>query len=124
MTNAIRKPANKLRGFLIVSDFQNSNIWFGLVPIRVLLISKSRSEIYFFGEGPTDDLQADREFVRKAAGERDRRQTGQVDRNRGNIREIHRERVGRFFAELRSEEHTSELQSQFHLVCRLLLYKK
>src|SRR6267143_5609165 len=25
---------------------------------------------------------------------------------------------------LRSEEHTSELQSQFHLVCRLLLEKK
>src|SRR5689334_23958805 len=32
-----------------------------------------------------------------------------------------------FFAgmsEDRSEEHTSELQSQFHLVCRLLLEKK
>src|SRR5689334_24101057 len=28
------------------------------------------------------------------------------------------------FASLRSEEHTSELQSQFHLVCRLLLEKK
>src|SRR5689334_25440271 len=28
-----------------------------------------------------------------------------------------------FFA-IRSEEHTSELQSQFHLVCRLLLEKK
>src|SRR6266481_10211967 len=27
-------------------------------------------------------------------------------------------------AEVRSEEHTSELQSQFHLVCRLLLEKK
>src|SRR5689334_24554951 len=27
-------------------------------------------------------------------------------------------------AEHRSEEHTSELQSQFHLVCRLLLEKK
>src|SRR5689334_23622867 len=27
-------------------------------------------------------------------------------------------------APLRSEEHTSELQSQFHLVCRLLLEKK
>src|SRR5689334_24819604 len=27
-------------------------------------------------------------------------------------------------AEGRSEEHTSELQSQFHLVCRLLLEKK
>src|SRR5689334_23973392 len=26
--------------------------------------------------------------------------------------------------EYRSEEHTSELQSQFHLVCRLLLEKK
>src|SRR5689334_24770391 len=26
--------------------------------------------------------------------------------------------------ELRSEEHTSELQSQFHLVCRFLLEKK
>src|SRR5689334_23416303 len=27
-------------------------------------------------------------------------------------------------AEVRSEEHTSELQSQFHLVCRLLLEEK
>src|SRR5689334_23583113 len=27
-------------------------------------------------------------------------------------------------SERRSEEHTSELQSQFHLVCRLLLEKK
>src|SRR5689334_23805369 len=36
------------------------------------------------------------------------------------------ERVGAddSFFELRSEEHTSELQSQFHLVCRLLLEKK
>src|SRR5689334_23286933 len=30
----------------------------------------------------------------------------------------------RFRAVYRSEEHTSELQSQFHLVCRLLLEKK
>src|SRR2546429_2050135 len=29
-----------------------------------------------------------------------------------------------FFAKLRSEEHTSELQSRLHLVCRLLLEKK
>src|SRR5438309_4512686 len=28
------------------------------------------------------------------------------------------------FIAIRSEEHTSELQSQFHLVCRLLLEKK
>src|SRR5689334_23733133 len=35
--------------------------------------------------------------------------------------------VGEAYRELisdRSEEHTSELQSQFHLVCRLLLEKK
>src|SRR6266481_4328034 len=31
---------------------------------------------------------------------------------------------GRSGRSLRSEEHTSELQSQFHLVCRLLLEKK
>src|SRR5689334_15941522 len=30
----------------------------------------------------------------------------------------------RLSAQGRSEEHTSELQSQFHLVCRLLLEKK
>src|SRR5438309_6954814 len=31
---------------------------------------------------------------------------------------------GQQIKSLRSEEHTSELQSQFHLVCRLLLEKK
>src|SRR3989449_3694613 len=30
----------------------------------------------------------------------------------------------RIFGDLRSEEHTSELQSRLHLVCRLLLEKK
>src|SRR5687768_18164576 len=33
-------------------------------------------------------------------------------------------RVGVFQGRLRSEEHTSELQSRLHLVCRLLLEKK
>src|SRR5258708_29157337 len=33
-------------------------------------------------------------------------------------------RGGRFHADARSEEHTSELQSPDHLVCRLLLEKK
>src|SRR2546422_4769939 len=32
--------------------------------------------------------------------------------------------AGRVAAVLRSEEHTSELQSRLHLVCRLLLEKK
>src|SRR5689334_24126044 len=35
-----------------------------------------------------------------------------------------RERAGPLARQARSEEHTSELQSQFHLVCRLLLEKK
>src|SRR5438309_8696081 len=39
----------------------------------------------------------------------------------GNSRGLRR---GGIHAERRSEEHTSELQSQFHLVCRLLLEKK
>src|SRR5690625_6784995 len=35
-----------------------------------------------------------------------------------------RERADRLIEEFRSEEHTSELQSRGHLVCRLLLEKK
>src|SRR5438477_6706354 len=34
------------------------------------------------------------------------------------------ERVAHLMAQLRSEEHTSELQSHVNLVCRLLLEKK
>src|SRR5438309_6316391 len=40
---------------------------------------------------------------------------------------VHRSRLARVASDhlpVRSEEHTSELQSQFHLVCRLLLEKK
>src|SRR2546429_6784167 len=43
------------------------------------------------------------------------------------IRGQHEEDPGDFMSELvgsRSEEHTSELQSRLHLVCRLLLEKK
>src|SRR2546429_7328088 len=32
--------------------------------------------------------------------------------------------LGRLYIDNRSEEHTSELQSRLHLVCRLLLEKK
>src|SRR5438309_2712266 len=42
----------------------------------------------------------------------------------GALRRITRAVVFEIAAETRSEEHTSELQSQFHLVCRLLLEKK
>src|SRR2546422_1794597 len=36
----------------------------------------------------------------------------------------HREKTTRWPSAYRSEEHTSELQSRLHLVCRLLLEKK
>src|SRR5438309_8383149 len=38
--------------------------------------------------------------------------------------ELRHEGMRFLFLPVRSEEHTSELQSQFHLVCRLLLEKK
>src|SRR6267143_4029405 len=44
---------------------------------------------------------------------------GRGHRVRG-VRDLH----PRAHQPIRSEEHTSELQSQFHLVCRLLLEKK
>src|SRR5689334_25133832 len=45
-------------------------------------------------------------------------------RNASAQRESHSAVRYRVFGADRSEEHTSELQSQFHLVCRLLLEKK
>src|SRR5207249_9610817 len=48
------------------------------------------------------------------------RSLGSGDGNRGRLRRTHHlER-----RDVRSEEHTSELQSRFDLVCRLLLEKK
>src|SRR5689334_24373363 len=43
----------------------------------------------------------------------------------GSMTTVHANSPADAFSRLeRSEEHTSELQSQFHLVCRLLLEKK
>src|SRR2546429_7249014 len=50
-----------------------------------------------------------------------------VDRHLLAVREVHGDRPlgpGREQVLERSEEHTSELQSRLHLVCRLLLEKK
>src|SRR5205085_8895608 len=55
-------------------------------------------------------------------GDRDRA----PERNARDVRAERRQRSGdcRFDCRVRSEEHTSELQSQSNLVCRLLLEKK
>src|SRR2546429_5544366 len=42
----------------------------------------------------------------------------------GGGEEASDEEIGRCGSGVRSEEHTSELQSRLHLVCRLLLEKK
>src|SRR5205809_4632561 len=49
------------------------------------------------------------------------RQAQAAARRRSDLRGVDRERVR---TRERSEEHTSELQSRLHLVCRLLLEKK
>src|SRR3989449_7635672 len=54
----------------------------------------------------------------KSAGHRGGLRVGGVDAPRAGVDAL-RQLVG-----VRSEEHTSELQSRLHLVCRLLLEKK
>src|SRR2546422_6640784 len=56
--------------------------------------------------------------ARKLRSGRGRAGTGVVQRNRPMRQLPHS------VARVRSEEHTSELQSRLHLVCRLLLEKK
>src|SRR5258708_30199164 len=46
------------------------------------------------------------------------------DQRASDLFELHVAIMGYYDGELRSEEHTSELQSPDHLVCRLLLEKK
>src|SRR2546422_3841189 len=46
------------------------------------------------------------------------------DRHPRDVEDHRYARVDLFLSHMRSEEHTSELQSRLHLVCRLLLAKK
>src|SRR2546426_1934332 len=57
----------------------------------------------------------------RATGDRDGRRVGQVPGVTGR-RQLERTAIA--VLEVRSEEHTSELQSPCNLVCRLLLEKK
>src|SRR5690348_18187105 len=63
-------------------------------------------------------IPTQRSVVISAVQDRSRRESGYG----GRLRQKKRRRVRK--AENRSEEHTSELQSPVHLVCRLLLEKK
>src|SRR5258705_5089462 len=63
-------------------------------------------------------------LFRSLAGVRQHREDLVFDHVGEQVRERVRARVDYEVAFLRSEEHTSELQSLRHLVCRLLLEKK
>src|SRR5689334_23895003 len=58
------------------------------------------------------------------AGSEGGRRRAQAHRERARLRRRDAAVDRREHGAARSEEHTSELQSQFHLVCRLLLEKK
>src|SRR2546430_12056278 len=68
------------------------------------------------------DVAAARATYQKAAQDF-QRQLDKVARDSFKEAELHAV-LGLAYAGLRSEEHTSELQSQSNLVCRLLLEKK
>src|SRR5687768_17930516 len=69
-----------------------------------------------FRSGAAEDLLRHPALVELGAGHRSLPELGFLERGPG--REEYKAH------DLRSEEHTSELQSRLHLVCRLLLEKK
>src|SRR2546429_9541111 len=84
-----------------------------MLSIRVGLSLPGGALLFFFNDTATTEIYPlslhDALPISRAA---DRRSHGTVHRGRGVP------------ARDRSEEHTSELQSRLHLVCRLLLEKK
>src|SRR5687768_18055859 len=80
---------------------------------------RSRSD----GEPPTVDIDQDPVLVLRR-GPRGRGHYFSIDPTYGLAFDLDRVACLLFRYRLRSEEHTSELQSRLHLVCRLLLEKK
>src|SRR5687768_17702540 len=78
-----------------------------LFPYTTLFRSLPGSQAQVFGHGLQDARSALQQHDARAGG---------ID-----AAELSGQRVA---GDLRSEEHTSELQSRLHLVCRLLLEKK
>src|SRR5688572_31398323 len=91
---------------------------FTLFPYTTLFRSRSFLEdVDRLGDGGVGLPVADRHLIRRALVAGD---------HPGHLRIVAHEQdaVGAQRRRLRSEEHTSELQSQSNLVCRLLLEKK
>src|SRR6266481_2705953 len=139
-----RYPPLGVRAFQFVVDE-------GIIEARGRRIARGRAEIHALRSRPVNRPQAHRARfaagVNFAAGEFKRAQYAAGFANRGHLRvrggvvrrcdaicaggddaAFFHHNCGKGSApagtHIRSEEHTSELQSQFHLVCRLLLEKK
>src|SRR5437899_8805041 len=72
-------------------------------------------------------FRSERGILARAILEHERHAAGRSDARDGGRREgedLGLGHAGQLLVQLRSEEHTSELQSLRHLVCRLLLEKK
>src|SRR5689334_24258736 len=92
--------------------------------------STDSPELHSFPTRRSSDLQPHSrreenlfEVPRSHDGESQAHQTWRTTRTRNEDGAADQQRAIRS-RQLRSEEHTSELQSQFHLVCRPLLEKK
>src|SRR5438270_11618640 len=80
--------------------------------------------LFFFNDPPTTEIytfptRRSSDLVQRLHAEGDHQRDHPPRERRPRVRHSHRAR-----RECRSEEHTSELQSQSNLVCRLLLEKK
>src|SRR5205823_13576390 len=105
-----------------------------LIPLLLSLLfycPPAHPALHSFPTRRSSDLQPERPVGRAVGGvAEDGRAVGDVELGRGrddalrehDARDVHR--GGRVAIVVRSEEHTSELQSLAYLVCRLLLEKK
>src|SRR5687768_18363317 len=90
-----------------------------LFPYTTLFRSRRRRP-----DGPAGRRRSRRQRVPQAARGTPRGYVGDRDHQRDRITPSHHSLPRGGGACSRSEEHTSELQSRLHLVCRLLLEKK
>src|SRR3712207_6860944 len=85
-----------------------------VVPVEIT-VYEDRSFTFITKTPPAAFLLKEAAGLEKGSGEPNRQKVGTVSRSQ--VEEIAR-------TKMRSEEHTSELQSRQYLVCRLLLEKK
>src|SRR5438046_5795579 len=86
-----------------------------ILPIFLLYCDAAHRHLHSFPTRRSSDLTS------PLSGARSSHLSYRPQHRRGNV---HNYLIVRWFSDVRSEEHTSELQSLTNLVCRLLLEKK